>query len=113
MFSALAADLVDLRVQNGDAGCLGTVVALLPRGNLDAVRYQVKSSELRLAIFVGISRTAQEDCDFFGVGLVAVVHCPGQGVDFCGLAKYRRPEALRNNPVVRDVEIANESHQTD
>ena len=110
---AFAGDAIDLAGVNGDASFFRAVVALGAGRDLDAVFQQMKGSEFGLVIFLGVSGAAQEGGDFFGVGFVAIVHRAGQGVNFRRIAEDRRLEALRNDAVVLDVEVAENTAEPD
>ena len=106
---ALAGDALDLPTLDGDVRRFRRVVALRAGRDVDPVAHQTKAAQQRLAVLIGIPRAAQEPGDFLGVQLVAVMHGARQGIDFCRIAEHRRPEALLNNAVVLDIEIAKDA----
>jgi hypothetical protein len=106
---ALAGDMVNLPALDGDVRLFRRVVAFRPGRDLDAVAHQTKAAQQRLAFLIGIPRAAQKPGDFLGVQLVAVMHGARQGIDLGRIAEHRRPEALLNNAVVLDVEVAQDS----
>ena len=110
-FVALAGDAVDLSIVNRDARFFRAVVALGSGSDLDAVLDKVKAAERRLAVFIRVACPTEKRGDFFGVGLVAVVHRPRQGIDLGRITEHGRAEALRDDAVVLDVEVAKESAQ--
>jgi len=87
------------------------VVALGSGRDIDAVLDQVKAAKRRLAIFIGIACATEECRDLPGVGLIAVVHRTRQGIDLGRITEHGRAEALRDDAVVLDVEVAKESAQ--
>ena len=105
--------MLDLAAVNRDMGFFRAVVAFRAGRDLDAVFYKVKGAELRLAVFLGISGSAQGGGNFLDVHLFAVVHGAGQSVDFGGIAEDRGAEALLDNAVVLDVEVAEKSADAD
>ena len=82
------------------------MIGLWTGNDLDSATHQPEGAELRLALLVGISRALKRGGNFPGVCFVAIVYGSRDGVNLRGIAEDRTSEALRNNAVVLDVEIA-------